>query len=85
MFIYIDESGTFVHTTNPKAWSCVAALVITEAQNRKLESLFRKFKISIGVSTYDVEIKLKNLTDTPILAIIGFNFGSSRIVILYRD
>ncbi len=61
MDIYIDESGSFVCTDNPDAWSVVAAYVTYPSQRRKLLRLLNALKVRCGKSALD-EIKLKHVS-----------------------
>jgi hypothetical protein len=63
MDIYIDESGSFVCTDAPDAWSVVAAYVTYPSQRKKLLRLLNQLKVRCGKSA-EHEIKLKHVTET---------------------
>jgi hypothetical protein len=63
VFIYIDESGSFVPSPLPNSWNVVAAYVLPEATRRRAEALLRQLKLSTG-RPYSEEIKLKDLSET---------------------
>ena len=65
MFIYIDESGSFVLAPSENSWNVIAAYAVPESNRKHCEAALRKLKISTGYS-YDNEIKLKNLTESQI-------------------
>jgi hypothetical protein len=61
MDIYIDESGSFVCTEKPDAWSVVAAYVTYPSQRKKLSKLINILKVRCGKTVQD-EIKLKHVS-----------------------
>lgn len=62
MFIYIDESGSFVLSPVAASWNVVAAYAVPEADRRRVERVLRKLKLVCGRSHSD-EVKLKGLTE----------------------
>lgn len=62
MFIYVDESGTFVKAPTRGSWNVVAALVVPEGTRKPIGELLRRLKVSAGRSSAD-ELKLKDLTE----------------------
>jgi Protein of unknown function (DUF3800) len=73
VFIYIDESGSFVPSSSINSWSVVAAYVIPEANRRRAEDFLRQLKLSIG-RTYSEEIKLKDLSEEQVKMFVA-NLG----------
>jgi hypothetical protein len=63
MDIYIDESGSFVCTDKPNAWSVVAAYVTYSSQRVPLLRLLNQLKLKCGKSVGD-EIKLKHISES---------------------
>ncbi len=62
MDIYIDESGSFVCTENPDAWSVVTAYVTYPSQRRKIKKILNKLKIKSKKKVSD-EVKLKDVNE----------------------
>ena len=62
MFIYIDESGSFVQSLSTNSWNVVAAYVVPEATRRRAEALLRELKLS-AKRLHGDEVKLKDLTE----------------------
>ncbi len=60
MYIFVDESGTFTHSTNLDSWCVVAAYVTPEHRRQEVEVLIRQTR-SIGNS--GAETKRKHLSD----------------------
>lgn len=60
MFIFIDESGTFLHSPERNSWCTVAAYVIPEHLRRKLEALMLHVR---AIGNNGAETKLKHLSD----------------------
>jgi hypothetical protein len=75
VFIYIDESGSFVPSPTANSWNVVAAYVVPEATRKRTEQLLRELKIALGRSHTD-EVKLKDLTEAQLKA---FLFKLSRL------
>ena len=61
MFIYVDESGSFVCADRPEAWNCIAAYVTSERNRRKLEAAVSRLKRSSGILPGE-EIKGRELS-----------------------
>jgi hypothetical protein len=62
MFIYIDESGSFVPSPTAGSWNVVAAYVVPEPTRRHLEEILRRFKVGLGRSTSE-ELKLRDISE----------------------
>lgn len=62
MFIYIDESGTFVPSPTPGSWSVVAALCVSEPARKVMSSALRQLKLACG-ARHNVEIKLGEVSE----------------------
>ncbi|HAU1297444.1 TPA: DUF3800 domain-containing protein [Legionella pneumophila] len=62
MKIYIDESGSFVIAPHIDSWNIVGALVIPEADDRKLTYILNKLKIANNAKFTD-ELKLKMISE----------------------
>jgi len=60
MFIFIDESGTFLHSPERNSWCAVAAYVIPEHLRRNLDALMLHVR---GIGNSGAETKLKHLSD----------------------
>lgn len=60
MYIYVDESGTFVHTNTPNSWSVIAAFAIPERHQEKLERLVSALRLEVRGGE---EVKLKDLSE----------------------
>ena len=63
MFIYIDESGSFVRSDTSNSWNVVAALAVPEATRRRIGDRLKRLKISAG-RTSAQEVKLRDLSET---------------------
>jgi hypothetical protein len=57
MFIYVDESGLFVHANEQNAFSVLAAFALPERQVPKLESIMKQLRDEHGGG----EVKLKSI------------------------
>lgn len=63
MFIYIDESGSFVNkeaVTN--SWCTVVGYAVSEIDRKKCDLILKKVKLSAGFSVFD-EIKIRDLEE----------------------
>lgn len=69
MFIYVDESGTFVRSTIPNSWNVIAALAMPEATRRLVSELLRRLKVASSRSSAQ-EIKLKHVSEAQIRTFI---------------
>lgn len=67
MFIFVDESGSFVHSAETNAWCTVAAYVTPEHRRRDLEHLITQ----IRALNNGQEAKLKHLTEEQYLMFLG--------------
>lgn len=62
MHIFIDESGTFAATSQPGAWSAVAAYVVGSRDRVAAENTLDALKASVGRSPTD-EIKRRDVSE----------------------
>ncbi|MFZ7337262.1 DUF3800 domain-containing protein [Comamonas jiangduensis] len=62
MFIYVDESGSFVQAPSENSWNVVAAYVVAEPSRRHAEAALRELKVAAGYK-FSNEVKLKNVTE----------------------
>ena len=62
MFIYIDESGSFVLSPTAGSWNVVAAYVAPEADRRRAELALRELKLASN-RAYTDEIKLRDIKE----------------------
>ncbi len=62
MFIYIDESGSFVLSPTVGSWNVVAAYVTPEADRRRAELALRELKLASNRAHTD-EIKLRDIKE----------------------
>lgn len=62
MNIFIDESGSFVNSTENGSWNTVVAYLSPECDRRRLQGILTKLKRSVGKYPKD-EIKLKHLDE----------------------
>lgn len=60
MHIYVDESGTFVHTEKPGSWSVIAAFALPERHLEKLDRLLSELRTEVRGGA---EVKLKHLPE----------------------
>lgn len=60
MYIYIDESGTFVHSPDRNSWCVVAAYVIPEHLKKRVDALVHQIR---HIGNNGSETKLKNLSE----------------------
>lgn len=58
MYIFVDESGSFVHAPNQDSWSVVVAFALPEAQVPRMEALVHAIRKEHGGVS---EVKLKSL------------------------
>jgi len=63
MFIYVDESGTFVPATRSNSWCVVAGYAVPEVARRHVERSLSLLKLRIGCGYHD-ELKLKHLSES---------------------
>ena len=62
MFIYVDESGTFAHSTKSDSWCIVAGYVVPEIARKAVEETLSLLKRQLGRGFQD-EVKLKDLSE----------------------
>jgi hypothetical protein len=62
MYIFIDESGSFVYTKAGDSWNCVVAYMVPERERRYCERVVRKLTVSAGKGHHE-EIKLRDLSE----------------------
>ena len=60
MYIFVDESGSFVQAPDPDAWSVVVAFAVPETQLPKLEAIVHAIRSEHGAVR---EVKLKSLSE----------------------
>lgn len=60
MFIFLDESGTFLHSPERDSWCVVAAYAIPEHLRRKVDALMYRVRT---MGNNGAETKLKHLSD----------------------
>ncbi|QCW26737.1 DUF3800 domain-containing protein [Lysobacter enzymogenes] len=65
MFIYVDESGSFVSSPSSNSWNVVAAYVVPEATRRRAEALLTRLKLASG-RKYAEEVKLNELSEAQV-------------------
>ncbi|HDS0924007.1 TPA: DUF3800 domain-containing protein [Stenotrophomonas maltophilia] len=70
MYIYVDESGTFVHATKSDSWCVVAGYVVPEVARKRVELSLGLLKRHLGRGFQD-EIKLKDLTEATLKRFLG--------------
>lgn len=69
MFIYVDESGSFVPSKELGSWNIVGAFVVPEADRKRVEQTLRDFKVAAGRKSSD-EMKLKDVTEDQLKALL---------------
>lgn len=62
MFIYVDESGSFVPAPSVNSWNVVAAYAVSEPARRHAEAALLQLKVAAGRKHSD-EVKLKDVTE----------------------
>lgn len=62
MFIYVDESGSFVPATRSDSWCVVAGYVVPEVAKKRVEQSLGLLKRRLGRGFLD-EVKLKDLSE----------------------
>jgi hypothetical protein len=70
LFIYIDESGSFVHTSLANSWNVIAAYVAPEGARRHAESALRHLKRAAG-RAHDDEVKLRDISEDQLGAFLS--------------
>jgi hypothetical protein len=70
MFIYVDESGTFVPATRSDSWCVVAGYVVPEVVRRHVERSLNLLKRRIGYG-YQDELKLRHLSESQLRSFLG--------------
>ncbi|PPV07772.1 Protein of unknown function (DUF3800) [Xanthomonas bromi] len=63
MFIYVDESGSFVPSSSSGSWSVVAAYVVPEISRKQVEGALKALKRRLGCGYRD-EVKLKDVPES---------------------
>ena len=69
MFIYIDESGSFVHTSLANSWNVIAGDVAPEGARSHAESALRHLKRAAG-RAHDDEVKLRDISEVQLGAFL---------------
>jgi len=70
MFIYVDESGTFVHAPHCDSWCVVAGYVVPEVARKRVEHSLGILKRLLGRGFQD-EVKLKDLSEAILARFLG--------------
>ncbi|HFF6158313.1 TPA: DUF3800 domain-containing protein [Stenotrophomonas maltophilia] len=70
MFIYVDESGTFAHSTKSDSWCIVAGYVVPEIARKAVEETLSLLKRQLGRGFQD-EVKLKDLSEANLKRFLG--------------
>ncbi|NIJ78168.1 hypothetical protein FHT08_003288 [Xanthomonas campestris] len=70
MFIYVDESGSFVPATRSDSWCVVAGYVVPEVARRRVECSLSLLKRRIGCG-YQDELKLRHLSESQLKRFLG--------------
>lgn len=70
MFIYVDESGTFVHAPHCDSWCVVAGYVVPEVVRKRVERSLGLLKRHLGRGFQD-EVKLKDLSEANLSRFLG--------------
>ncbi|KRG42557.1 hypothetical protein [Stenotrophomonas geniculata] len=70
MFIYVDESGTFVHALKSDSWCVVAGYVVPEVAKKRVEQSLGLLKRGLGRGFQD-EVKLKDLSEANLKRFLG--------------
>jgi len=65
LFIYIDESGSFVPSPSANSWNVIAAYVVPEATRKHAESALLQLKRAAG-KAHDDEVKLRDISEGPL-------------------
>jgi len=70
MFIYVDESGTFVSAEKSNSWCVVAGYVVPEVARKQVEHSLALLKRRLGRGIQD-EVKLKDLSEANLTRFLG--------------
>jgi hypothetical protein len=70
MFIYVDESGTFVRSDDVGSWNIVGAFVVPEPDRKRVELILRDLKVALGRRCSD-EIKLRDISEQRLKAFLA--------------
>lgn len=70
MFIYVDESGSFVPSASVDSWCVVAAYVVPEVARRLVERNLNLLKRRMGFGFRD-ELKLRQLPEAQLKCFLG--------------
>ncbi|MFI8716822.1 DUF3800 domain-containing protein [Stenotrophomonas sp. NPDC077464] len=70
MFIFVDESGSFVPTANSNSWCVVAGYVVPEVARKRVEQSLGLLKRRLGRGVSD-EVKLKCLSEASLKRFLG--------------
>ena len=63
MYIFIDESGSFVNSTKNDSWNTISAYMCPEYEQKKIRNLIRALKKSVAANS-NYEIKLRNIKES---------------------
>ncbi|MFL4618873.1 DUF3800 domain-containing protein [Stenotrophomonas maltophilia] len=70
MFIYVDESGTFLSAEKSNSWCVVAGYVVPEVARKQVEQSLALLKRHLGRGIQD-EVKLKDLSEANLTRFLG--------------
>lgn len=70
MFIYVDESGTFVPAAKSNSWCVVGGYVVPEVARKRVEQTLGLLKRRLGRGIQD-EVKLKDLSEARLKRFLG--------------
>ncbi|KFA30289.1 hypothetical protein KWG_0113425, partial [Xanthomonas vasicola pv. vasculorum NCPPB 1381] len=70
MFIYVDESGSFVPATRSDSWCVVAGYVVPEVVRKHVERSLSLLKRRVGCA-YQNELKLRHLSESQLGRFLG--------------
>lgn len=71
MYVYIDESGSFVPTRRRGSWNCVAAYVSPENETPDLANALAVLRQESGISSSSEELKLRRVPERCYFAFLG--------------
>lgn len=70
MFIYIDESGSFVSAPTMGSWNVVVAVAVPEASRRAVEQTVRVLKVDTATNL-SAEVKINEVTEIQYLKFLA--------------
>lgn len=78
MFIYIDESGSFVSAPSVNSWNVVAAYAVSEPARRYAEAALLQLKVAAGYRNCE-EVKLKDINEVQLATFLD-NLSSLKAI-----